>query len=285
MTVTQSHLRARSLREGRVLSPTSPLPQPCRYKLEVKTGQPLIVQGFPLFKGFPLSGLCPIQNTFTWSSKCKCINLYKLISKCSSVEGMSSDKRKSSPVHPFPVLSRSNMSFSISDLPLSYPPFYLTSPNGEDKSLYIPSSKYHSKFIPYYKSYLCLLYKNWKVQRILWSWERLKTGGEGDNRWWDGWVSRHHQLNGHEFEQALRDDGGQGSLACCSPWGCKELDMTEQLNTNTNKEFLKINITRKFNHQKWPLLMFWYNYFQFLVCAYDLCIVRIGLYIVSYSAF
>ena len=42
-----------------------------------------------------------------------------------------------------------------------------------------------------------------------------------------GW---HHQLNGHVREQALEAGDGQGSLACCSPWGCKELDTTEQLN-------------------------------------------------------
>ena len=42
----------------------------------------------------------------------------------------------------------------------------------------------------------------------------------------------HHQLNGHEFEQALRDGEGQESLVCCSPWGPKELDTTEQLNYN-----------------------------------------------------
>ena len=42
-----------------------------------------------------------------------------------------------------------------------------------------------------------------------------------------GW---HHQLTGYEFEQALGDGEGQGSLACCSPWGCKESDTTEQLN-------------------------------------------------------
>ena len=39
-----------------------------------------------------------------------------------------------------------------------------------------------------------------------------------------GWL---HQLNGYEFEQALGVGDGQGSLACCSPWGCKELDKTE----------------------------------------------------------
>ena len=43
-------------------------------------------------------------------------------------------------------------------------------------------------------------------------------------------VRWHHRLNGHEFEQALGAGDGQGSLACSSPWGRKELDMTEQLN-------------------------------------------------------
>ena len=48
-------------------------------------------------------------------------------------------------------------------------------------------------------------------------------------------VGRHHRLNGHEFEQALGDGEGEGSLARCSPWGCKELDMTEQLNNKDKK--------------------------------------------------
>ena len=39
-----------------------------------------------------------------------------------------------------------------------------------------------------------------------------------------GW---HHRLDGHEFEQALGVDDGQGSLACFSPWSCKESDTTE----------------------------------------------------------
>ena len=39
----------------------------------------------------------------------------------------------------------------------------------------------------------------------------------------------HHRLNEHEFEQALGISDGQGSLACCSPWGCKESDTTEPL--------------------------------------------------------
>ena len=43
---------------------------------------------------------------------------------------------------------------------------------------------------------------------------------------------RHHQLNGYEFDQAPGDGEGQGSLACCSPRGHKESDMTERLNNN-----------------------------------------------------
>ena len=43
-------------------------------------------------------------------------------------------------------------------------------------------------------------------------------------------VGRHHQLDGHKFEQAPIAGDGQGSLSCCSPWSCKESDTTEQLN-------------------------------------------------------
>ena len=42
----------------------------------------------------------------------------------------------------------------------------------------------------------------------------------------DEMVGWYYQLNGHEFEQTRGDNGGQGSLACWSPWGCKESNMT-----------------------------------------------------------
>ena len=45
-------------------------------------------------------------------------------------------------------------------------------------------------------------------------------------------VGWHHQLNEHEFEQTLGVGDGQGSLVCCSSWGHKESDTTEQLNSN-----------------------------------------------------
>ena len=61
-----------------------------------------------------------------------------------------------------------------------------------------------------------------------WCWERLRAGGEGTTE--DEIVGWHHRLNGHGFGWTLGIGDGQGCLACCSSWGCKELDMTEQLN-------------------------------------------------------
>ena len=58
-------------------------------------------------------------------------------------------------------------------------------------------------------------------------WRKEKKGATEDEM--IGW---HHRLSGHEFKQPLGDSEGQGSLACCSPWGCKESDMTEWLNNN-----------------------------------------------------
>ena len=51
----------------------------------------------------------------------------------------------------------------------------------------------------------------------------------------------HHRLNVHEFEQAPGVGDGQGSLACCSPWGSKELDTTEQWNWMKATPFLLNN--------------------------------------------
>ena len=49
-----------------------------------------------------------------------------------------------------------------------------------------------------------------------------------------------HQLNRHEFEQTPGDSEGEGSLVCCSPWGRKELGMTERLNNNKGVEIWSI---------------------------------------------
>ena len=57
----------------------------------------------------------------------------------------------------------------------------------------------------------------------------------------DEMVGWHHRLNGHEFEQTLGVGDGQGSLACCSPWGCKESDMAQRLKwTELNSSFVSL---------------------------------------------
>ena len=61
-----------------------------------------------------------------------------------------------------------------------------------------------------------------------WCWERLKAGGKGDDRGWDGWMASTTQWTWGETALGVGD--GQGGLVCCSPWGCKDSDMTERLN-------------------------------------------------------
>ena len=74
--------------------------------------------------------------------------------------------------------------------------------------------------------------KNWFIGKDPdsgkdWRWEeKRKTEDE--------MVGWHHQLKGHESEQDLDDGEGQGSLACCSPWGHKKLDMTELVNNSNH---------------------------------------------------
>ena len=63
-----------------------------------------------------------------------------------------------------------------------------------------------------------------------------KDGGQEEKRATeDEMVGWHHRLNGHESEQTPGDSEGQWSLGCCSPWGRKVLDTTEQLNNNSQK--------------------------------------------------
>ena len=56
----------------------------------------------------------------------------------------------------------------------------------------------------------------------------------------DELVGWHHQLNGHEFEQTQGDNEGQGSLAFCSPWGHKELNMTQRMNKQKFKNYSQL---------------------------------------------
>ena len=76
-----------------------------------------------------------------------------------------------------------------------------------------------------------------------WCWERLKQEKRVAEDEMIGW---HHWFNAHEFEQIPEDSEGHGSLACCSPWGCK--DMTEWLNSNNNNFQISVFKVSNLNH-------------------------------------
>ena len=74
----------------------------------------------------------------------------------------------------------------------------------------------------------------------------------------DEMVGWHHRFNGHEFEQTPGNGEGPGSLACCSPWGHKEPDMTERLNNSSKpyewgqkwKEYVKVGVVAECGSQR-----------------------------------
>ena len=80
--------------------------------------------------------------------------------------------------------------------------------------------------------------KNWLIRKDPDAGKDWRQEEKGTTE--DEMVGCYHRLNGHEFEQAPGNGEGQGSLACCSPWGHKESDMTEWLNNNTKhwRDFL-----------------------------------------------
>ena len=61
-----------------------------------------------------------------------------------------------------------------------------------------------------------------------WCWEGLEAAGDGDDRGWDGWMASPTRCTWVWVNLGVGD--GQGSLASCDSWGCKELDTTERLN-------------------------------------------------------
>ena len=69
----------------------------------------------------------------------------------------------------------------------------------------------------------------------------------------DEMVGWHHRLNGHAFEQTPGDGEGQGSLACCSPRGHKESDMTEPVNYNYTLLTVYQHPTPLLSYSEWDL--------------------------------
>ena len=81
-----------------------------------------------------------------------------------------------------------------------------------------------------HQSIWCKEPTHWKQP---WGWERLRAGEDEGDREWGGWMASPTQWT---WIWASGGREWQGSLACCSLWGCKESDTTEQLNKNTDIE-------------------------------------------------
>ena len=109
-----------------------------------------------------------------------------------------------------------------------------------------------------------------------WCWERLRAGGEGDDRGWEGWMAS--PTHGHGFEWTPGVGDGQGGLASCIPAGCKESDTTEWLNwtATCNLKRNKIwvfrqNLSVVNNQSKWLITLF--LYVENLVFCYEIIIL------------
>ena len=90
-----------------------------------------------------------------------------------------------------------------------------------------------------------------------WCWERLRQEEKGMTE--DEMVGWHHQLNGHEFDQAPRVGDGQGSLECCSQWGHKKLDTTKWLkwtDSHLISQKLNVRVEHMHKHIIWKNIMY-----------------------------
>ena len=84
--------------------------------------------------------------------------------------------------------------------------------------------------------------KNWLIWRDTDAGKDWRQEEKGMTE--DEMVGWHHWLTGHEFEQTPGVGDGRGSLVCCSPWGCKELDMTEWLNGTKLSRIMMLKLTK-----------------------------------------
>ena len=95
-----------------------------------------------------------------------------------------------------------------------------------------------------------------------WCWERLKAGGEGDDRGWDGWLASPTQWTWVWVNSGRRWWTG---LACCGSWGHKELDMTEQLDWTELIVIAGTWLMLPFKSASFPLF---YNYIYIYIYIY-----------------
>ena len=94
--------------------------------------------------------------------------------------------------------------------------------------------------------------KKWLIWKDLDAGQDLRQEEKGTTQY--EMVGWHHWLDWHEFEWALGVGNGQGSLACCSPWGCKESDTNERLNWTEAKKPTKLSVSNYYCNPALTLL-------------------------------
>ena len=83
--------------------------------------------------------------------------------------------------------------------------------------------------------------ESWTIKRLSTE-ELMLLNCDAGKDSWESLGQYREILDGHQFEQTPGDGEGQGSLSCCSPWGHKELDMTEWLNNNNKNNFIVLDV-------------------------------------------
>ena len=128
---------------------------------------------------------------------------------------------------------------------------------------------------------------HWKDWCWSWSSSTLATWCEKPTHWkrpwcWEDWGQKKgttndemvgwlHKLNGHGFEQTLGDSEGQGSLPCCSPWGCKSWTQVHDWTTTTGLSvFWSLQFQRLWPQQRTPRLYLWSCHFQKIYSLHSL---------------
>ena len=109
--------------------------------------------------------------------------------------------------------------------PLDCKEIKLVNPKGNPSWIFIGRTDSEAK-LQYFGHLICWTNSLEKRKTLMLG----KTEGRRRRGWQNEMVGWHHWLKGHKFEEAPGAGDGQRSLVCCSPWGCKQLDVTEQLN-------------------------------------------------------
>ena len=134
----------------------------------------------------------------------------------------------------------------------------------------------------------------WRTDSLekTWCWERVKAGGEGENRGWGGWMAPPTQCTW--IWASSRRWWWAGSLVCCSPWACKEQDTTEWLNNKYNmaldfnimwckRNFMELWIHALFTSLSYAIINSTNLDKLFNICLLFICLYKINRLILIYQ--